>query len=176
MDPFSALSVASAVVQFVDFSSKIIAGSREIHSSVSGQLLEHAELEEITSSLVELNRDLEVSLSGNPPTDKLSPNDRELKSLCEQCQNIAVELLEALAQLKAPGDEELKIAGKNKSKSPGRRSPWKSFKQALLSIWARERIDDMQKRLDRFRGQLVLAILVSLRLVCRISCIGSIQG
>lgn len=155
MDPFSALSVATAVVQFIDFSSELIGGSREIYSSVSGQLQEHAELEQIGSSLANLSNDLKVSLSGNPPTNQLSPNDRELHSLCKQCEEIADELLEVLAQLKTQDNGKLKTRGE--------RSQWKSFLQALRSVWARERIGELQKRLDRFRAQLVLAILVSLR-------------
>jgi len=50
MEPFSALAVATSAVQFVDFTSKIIAESYKLHTSAKGQLEEHGVLEEIAKT------------------------------------------------------------------------------------------------------------------------------
>jgi len=77
----------------------------------------------------------------------LSQDDKKLQILCNSCHGISVQLLEALEKLKVEGGS----------------SKWKSFRQALRTIWTREHIENLEKQLDRFRQQLVISILVSLR-------------
>jgi len=55
LDPLTALSLAGTVVQFVDFTSKILAKGAEIHRSLDGSLRENVEVESIVKDLVQLN-------------------------------------------------------------------------------------------------------------------------
>ena len=145
MDPLSALSVAASAVQFVDFSSRLVAGSLELHNSATGQLVEHTDLEHVTKNLDKLTTDLYHSLS----LDKLTENDQRLHEVCRKCHGTAVELSKALDKLKAQ-----------------RGSKWESVAKALRSIWSREKIETLRGRLDKHRQELILLILVMLRPVC----------
>lgn len=40
---------------------------------------------------------------------------------------------------------------------------WRSFRQALLSVWHEKQIDGLEKRLARLREQLAFRVLTSLR-------------
>jgi hypothetical protein len=77
----------------------------------------------------------------------LSSKERDLQSLWEECQQVADDLLAVLKGLKAQG-----IKGK-----------WNNIPQAIKSMWSQEQIDSLQKRLDGFRQQLIIAILLALR-------------
>lgn len=65
LDPFTALSVASSVIQIVDFSSKLVSKGEEIRRN--GSLVENDELERVTKDLQELNGSLLGWLHPDPP-------------------------------------------------------------------------------------------------------------
>ncbi|KAF2801832.1 uncharacterized protein BDZ99DRAFT_552523 [Mytilinidion resinicola] len=144
MEPLSALSLATSVVQFVDFSSKLISGSIEIYKSTSGQLEQHNDLKAVTKSLSRLTAKLEKSDFAT--IEQSSTNTEEIVNLCKDCRQTAKELTDILLKLK------LQKATKRES-----------VVVALKSIWGREKLEDLQHRLDGYRQQLVLLILVALR-------------
>jgi hypothetical protein len=63
MDHLTALSVAGNIIQFVDFSCKLISSSYKLYESASGVLVENLELEAIAESVLELNIKVKDSLS-----------------------------------------------------------------------------------------------------------------
>lgn len=149
MDPLSALSVASSVVQFVDFANKLVSGSYEIYQSATGEAERSYELRTITNRLVRLNKTLEKSLS-DPPGQQLLPSEKDLLPLCRKCTEVAKKLLDAL----------------NKLTVQSRVRVWSSFCQALRMVWSQGDIDELQKRLDAFKQQVSMHLLVSLRYFC----------
>lgn len=40
---------------------------------------------------------------------------------------------------------------------------WESYRQALKSVWEKENIDETKCRLDDFRSQLIINVVVNLR-------------
>jgi hypothetical protein len=54
LDPFNALSLASAAVQFVDFGTKLVSTGHDIYKSVEGAATENLEIEAATSILQSL--------------------------------------------------------------------------------------------------------------------------
>ncbi|KAF8862788.1 hypothetical protein BDZ45DRAFT_723015 [Acephala macrosclerotiorum] len=147
LDPLTALSVAGTIIQFVDFSSKLLAKSHEIYAS--GASVDNFQLEEIARDLEGLNARLQKPLIaqeslGAPRSD----SDLSLLKLGEQCASVAVELIAAL--------EELKVRGK-------KHMQWKNFRNALKSVWRKEAVDAINMRLQNFREELGLHILVTLR-------------
>ena len=105
MDPVTALSIASGVVQFIEFSVKIIASCREVVRR--GSLTELRITEE---SVIELREGLEAlkrnSAAVSASADLAESNAR-LKRLGESCCSSAETLLRGIGRLR-PG----KIAGK----------------------------------------------------------------
>jgi hypothetical protein len=142
MDPLTALDVVGNVIQVIDFSAKVISRSAEIYDS--GGLVGNSELKRVTVDLLSFSQNLEKSLGTAP---NASPSDAAEQALGKDCQRVASELLFALEKIKS----------KNK---PGK---WDSFRQALLTIWKKDQIEELEKRLDRIRQQLLLRLVSSLR-------------
>lgn len=145
MDPISVLSLAGTIVQFVDFSSKLVSKGYCIYQSVSGALPDNLELEAITTDLSLLNTRLKTpKVSGC-----LTKAEQSLENLSQECANIADELLRRLEKLKVHTDAKYR--------------KWSSFRQALKTVWNKEGVDEMPARLERLRAQLEFHILVSLK-------------
>lgn len=139
METVAVISLVGNVIQFVDFSAKLIAKSTELYRSSEGALAENIDTKAAIDHLVLLNDKLKGSAA--------TTNDNTLKNLCESCQSAADELLTAL----------------NKVKVSGKQDRWKSMRKALRSVWDKEKIRELEGRLARFREQLNLHITVELR-------------
>ena len=56
MDPFTAIGLASAIVQFVDYASKLVKGTIEIYGSATGDTAETGSLKLVTQKLRDLTQ------------------------------------------------------------------------------------------------------------------------
>ncbi|KAF2121014.1 hypothetical protein BDV96DRAFT_566116 [Lophiotrema nucula] len=130
VEPFTALGAAGNIIQFVDFSCKLIRNACSIAKSATGA-------SEATVQLTGIAKDVE-RLSG--AIHDSEPYPEHLKHLAAQCKSIAGELLEALARLRREGSH----------------STWKSFRVALKEIWKQKEIDHFVQRLTMLQNQLVL--------------------
>jgi hypothetical protein len=129
MDPLSALSIAAAVVQFVQFGCSLVSKAHQFHNSASGTLPEHIECETATARIVELTERIKSS------TNKVGfgPQEKAIEAICLTCSDVSSELLARLHKLRLqPGIREWK---------------WKSFRQALKTIWLKEDMNILEKRL-----------------------------
>lgn len=144
MDPLTALGLASNVIQIISFISHLVSKSREIYKSADGELVEQLELQTIAKSLQDLSADLPSQLGRQK---SLSKTEKQLRDLSGCCNEVSIELIGAIQQLKAGGNHK----------------KWSSFRQALNSIWEEDRINALSKRLERYRSQLDTTLLVSLR-------------
>jgi protein-arginine kinase activator protein McsA len=141
MEPLAIIALVGNVVQFVEFSGRLIAKSTELYRSSEGALAENIDAETAASHL--------VLISDNIQTTASSFSDEALKRLCESCKSTADELIAAL----------------NKVKVNGKQNRWKSMRRALRSVWSKEKIHELDGRLSRFKEELNLHILVDLRYV-----------
>jgi len=145
LDPMTALGLAGNIVQFVDFSIKLLGDAHEIHRSAQGSLQENLDIEAVAETMRKLQMKLRIQNDENIPID--SKAEDSLERLCSSCDETAQELLEVL--------EVLKVQGK--------RSPWKSMRQAIKGIKGKKAIVEICSRLRRFQEALELTILVDLR-------------
>lgn len=184
MDALSALSAAGNIIQFIQFGTQILSKGREIYHSTNGLPGEKAELEAVSQGVKSVSQSVKQSainnlkiiinvesinegvdivsaiqeLHGHTQKLRLSRDgrqslcvnnyDRALNSICDGCINIANELSDCLEKLKVNGQKHRR---------------WKSFRQAMKTIWKRDDIENLVRRLLLFRGQLELHILGSLR-------------
>ncbi|KAH8663414.1 hypothetical protein BGZ60DRAFT_67197 [Tricladium varicosporioides] len=159
LDPFTALGVAGNIVQFVDFSTKLISKSHKIYKSAEGALMENQDLEAIALNLNRLSEKLRTDMSRHllPPLragmklPNYTPKNRdkiELGAINAKCTTVATDLLSILRMFK--------VQGKN--------SKWKSFKMALKTVWDDDQIQDALSKLEQCRKQLDTELLISLRL------------
>lgn len=140
LESVAALSLASSIVQFLDFGGKLFSTTKELYTSTTGLLADNVELETIASSLSHLSEDLANTHSKNI---RPSPTDTDLANLAQDCKKIADELLAALDQLRLRGSG----------------TKWQCFRVALKKIWRSAKIEEMVKRLDACRSQLTTCLM-----------------
>jgi len=149
MEALAAVGLASSIVQFVDFATKIISKGYQYQKSVDGVLDDNVELQAIADSLDQLSKGLITSKEKTSPSARRKKNLKEiaLNAVAMECQSIANDLSTAV--------DRLKITGK--------RTKWKSFRQALKSQWKKEEIEATLRRLRLAREDLIVHLLVVMK-------------
>ncbi|KAH0552981.1 hypothetical protein GP486_006821 [Trichoglossum hirsutum] len=139
MEALAVVGLVRNIVQFVDFSAKLISKSTELYESSEGALQENIDTETATNHLILLNSNLKDAAT--------STGDRVLETLCQSCIAAAKELLAALDKIKSKGEN-------------GRRE---SMRKALLSVWNKKDIEKLERRLAKIKEELNLHIVVDIR-------------
>lgn len=145
MDPVSAFSLACGVIQVVDFSLKISSKCRELYKE--GSLSDNDVIEGWAENLEKLCGELNPPVTDGVPLDRLPPNEQELRNLAANCSTTAHVLIHKL--------DELKVSGSRKKRE--------ALKQGFRSIWKKDAIEEIQKRLDSYQKSLDTRILVYVR-------------
>jgi hypothetical protein len=137
MDPLTAISLASSIVQFIDYSTKLIHGAKEIYGSVTGATEENHRLENVTAEMQTL------SLKLLPQQDAQQTEDEQaLSRLAAECKILSDQILALLKSIK-PKDFNSK-----------RQSVW----AALKSKWNEREKQELEERLKNCRSQLELQL------------------
>ena len=137
MDPLSALGVAAAVVQFLDFSSGLISGTYKIYKAEDGDAPTNQTLRKVATDLKDISDQL------NQKGDSQSGPEQ----LCRECLDVADELTSVLDRLM----------------KQEKQSIWSSFRLALRAVWSQDKLESLQKRLDNLRQQMSMHFLLSMR-------------
>ena len=152
LDPITALGVAGNVMQVIDFSYKLVSEGNKIYHSTNGALEENRAAEELASDLARLTSGLSESqrkwIKARGDT-QLDPDETRLRNICDRCTEIAVELNVQLQKLKVQD-------GSNHRRL-------KSYKQAIVSVWRNDSVEQIATRLDKYRQELNTHILFGLR-------------
>ena len=131
LDPVAALGLAGNIVQFVDFSCKILRDTKSLYESSTGVSADNNLLEAISRDLMNLNNALTApSAIGAIP--------ESTRNLASRCKDIAAELLSTL--------ERLKVSGSHRK--------WKSLVQALRSVWNKDQIESLVRRMESLRNEI----------------------
>ncbi|KAL2074233.1 hypothetical protein VTL71DRAFT_8011 [Oculimacula yallundae] len=138
MEALAALGVAAAVVQFVDYSTRLISKGQQLYHSTNGALAENIEIGEASERLKGLTEPLQAV-----------QGDEAVATICKACVVVSDELVAYLSNLKVP------------SGHPRRR--WKSFRQAIKSVSSKDKIKELKQRLDSLRGELDTHVVLGLR-------------
>lgn len=141
MEPLAIVSLVGNILQFVDFSSKLISKSTELYRSSDGALAENIDIETVIKDLLLLNSKLKNTTAAT--------GDDALEKLCTSCGTAADELLVALDKVKVKGKPD----------------KWKSIRKALRTIWSKEEIEGLDRRLGMLKDELNLRVVVGLRCV-----------
>ncbi|CAN9432139.1 unnamed protein product [Alternaria alternata] len=147
LDPLIALGAVANVTQFVELAIKIFAKSHAIYSSANGSLVEYDDLGKVSEDISVLSRKLQESLTTTTASSSLTTDEQALCDLCKGCIDVSQELTKALEKLTGQG-------------KPGRS---RSFRQALKSVWSKDDIDNLERRVKMYREELNIRIVVGLR-------------
>jgi hypothetical protein len=149
LDPLTALSLAGTVVQFVDFSSKILSNTQQFYAR--GSLSANDELELITTNL----NDIFVKLKRPHHTIGAigcnTRSEQQLLSICDASTKIADGILRRLEKLKlkgVPGD------GNN---------GFEIVCKSLKAMWSRKDLVETLSKLEKYQLALNTFILIELR-------------
>ena len=112
MEALAAIGLVGNIVQFVEFSGKLISKSIQLHHSYVSALIENVDTENATKHLMVLNKKLK--------DDNIVVGDGTLYSLSLSCQNAATDLLFTL----------------NKIKMKDRQQKSESIRKGLRSLWS----------------------------------------
>src|ERR1700760_3221938 len=146
MDPITALSAASCIVQFVDFATKVVCKGHQIYHSGNGILREYEDLNTVTSDLLVMKASFE-QLNQEVQHPGQTDADVATQELFPAMMKLAEQLLKRLTMAQAQG----------------RFRRWKSLRQAVKAVSSKQGVDDMAAKLSMFREQLSLRILFTLR-------------
>ncbi|THV43694.1 hypothetical protein BGAL_1083g00010 [Botrytis galanthina] len=164
MDPLTVLSIAGNVIQFVDFSWKLISGAQEIYKG--GRLDVHTETKKVVEDLSKFSSEMSISIRSDGKFKVLTPNEVELEELCSDCSNLAEELVKRLEtfQLSEASDGTMK-----KRKTDGlnifreAKVVWLSASQVIKSMLSSKELKEMERKLQSFRDTIQARMLSSLR-------------
>ncbi|KAH8744856.1 hypothetical protein BGZ57DRAFT_778706, partial [Hyaloscypha finlandica] len=154
LDPMSALSVAAAVVQFIDYGTKVVSKGKELYKSPDGALYENVELEAASCRLQSLSRKMLASLHPEQ-LGALSEAETALENICHGCNEVSKLLVSRLEDIQLPKDlaDPDDSDGNNAFREKAQRK-WHSFRQALKTVWSKKEIDEIADRLARLRTEL----------------------
>ncbi|KAE9367360.1 hypothetical protein N431DRAFT_415963 [Stipitochalara longipes BDJ] len=144
MDPLTALGLASNIVQFVDFTGKLLSSTRKLYVSSSGAKGEHLEIESLARDIRELAKQAGPNKIPREAHMRKGSEAVELFDLSGQCVEVSDDLLSVLESLKVKGDHR----------------GWDSFYQALRCEWKQSEIEGLQQRLSRISNQLNARVLL----------------
>jgi hypothetical protein len=113
LDPLTALGLAGNIVQFVDFTIRLLEDAQKIQKSAHGTLQENLDVETVAKTIRTLQKKLRLQGGHSMIDDGKAENS--LEQLCSGCDETAEELLEVLGKLKIQGNK----------------SPWKSMRHAI---------------------------------------------
>lgn len=137
MDPLTAIGLASNVLAFVDFASKLIAGSYEVYSSSTGSVKETADLTQVVEDVRAMTRRL-----GDQTMPARTDDEAAVLDLVRKCGALSDELIETLTKLQAKGQK----------------SKWKSLRVTWRTMREKGNLEAMQGRLNLYQTQILQRI------------------
>ena len=147
LDPLTAIGLASSIVQFVDFSGKVLSKARELSQSRRGSTTDAYAA--VPRDLLQLSEKLRDGLRTARQDESPSESDKALEALCDRCIGVSEKMLARLENLRVGQDD----------------SKWKVVLQAARTVWSKKELDELSDQLDVFRSQLQLRVFVSFRYV-----------
>lgn len=182
-DPLTALSLASNVVQFINFANALIDTPDESYRK--DPLITYSVLDTVTKSLVRLNDGIKFTVTRYREKEEVEsrhqrvkqrlkhskPADKPVETPEDQRERLhqenLIEIEEHLSNLSSDCNirvqELLGALSDLKSKSKDTGTTWPTFRHALLTIWSDEDVNAHTKNLKQSRDMLGQIMLGSLR-------------
>jgi hypothetical protein len=162
MEPTSAIGVAAAAIQFLDFGSRLLSSSCDIYRSPSGQTAKQVALSAIVGDLSSLLNQVEQTISaGLRSGAHPSPAQDRLLGLCGECKNLIAPLNQSLSRLQRDRASDLCFGGQDAEEKCGR-GVLMSLRLALKAVWNESEIVETFDKLDAMKRRITAAALFAL--------------
>jgi hypothetical protein len=137
MEALTAIALAGNILQFAGIAKDMVSSSRQL--SDLGATKDRIELGSIAEELQSLVA--RVMPAEPPESIQLSKEEKSIRALSVQCNEVAQELLEVLETLKVESTD-------------GKFNHFESFYKALLAEWKKPKVDDLIKRLNMIESSI----------------------
>ena len=137
LDPLTALGLAGNLIQVIQFSYDIVSEGNKLYHDASGVLTQNKSVEEVSNDLADLSESLKTKQEEWRKAHgrtSLDPDELRLRNLCDRCVEVAYELQIQLNKLKA---------------KEGRAKRLRSYKQAVIAVWRKDEVEELERRLER---------------------------
>ena len=136
LDPLTAVSLASSIVQFTDFGIKVVTSGINLYYSVDGFDAETSDLDFRTTNLRRLTDRIVVPTGQDDDDTSVPEDEKELVELANRCRTIATELLTVLDGLRV-------------RKPAGTSRKWESFRKAIAAQtpWNKDKVASLERNL-----------------------------
>ncbi|KAL2850309.1 hypothetical protein BJY01DRAFT_245481 [Aspergillus pseudoustus] len=144
MEALAAFSLAGTIIQVVDFSSKVLTTTHELYKA-TGNVTIFQQCELVTTDLYKISKHLQ-----NCKAQSISNSyvyDVSLQALLTECSDLASKLLARF--------EKLRVRGK--------KTKYKTFSQALKSVFSESDIQSIMRQLAEMRAAIQTHLIVDLR-------------
>lgn len=141
LESLAAVGLAGNIVQFITFACDLFSTTASIYRSHGNSALGFQDIENVTRNLQERCKNISSPPMPEDPQYALQCH-QSLLDLAGNCEMAANDLLSAVQRLKAKRSN----------------SKWSSFKAALATIWKESKINEMERRLDSYRQQLIFEL------------------
>ena len=151
MECLTAVGLAANIIQFVEFSSRLLSEANEVYHSATGLSQEHVELQEVAEDLKKMVDLLVAPHEGDISqrgSSHFHPARMEINKIALAAKAVAEDLIAVTQRLKV---------------ADGSKKVWRSFRQALSTLWNKDKIEGLQRRLKALRNQLSVHILAYVR-------------
>ncbi|KAK7192065.1 small s protein [Paraphaeosphaeria sporulosa] len=145
MDPATAFALAASILQVVDFSKNVLSTGYQLYQN--GSTLSNSDFMFVADDLSTLNDKIktfarpDLSVSG-----PLAAENQALGNLASELQKIVDELIIILLRIRNKGE----------------RTVFRSFRQAIVTIWNKSKIEETVKRMDSIREEVQFHLIVSM--------------
>lgn len=150
-DPLTALGLAGNLIQVIQFSYDLVSESNRIYEDAGGSLVRNKATEEVAGDLESLTNGLKARQDewrNRHGATALDPDEARLRNLCERCIEVSLELQAQLTKLKV---------------KEGQAKRLRSYKQALISVWRKDAIEEISQRLEQYQRELDTRVLLGIR-------------
>jgi hypothetical protein len=145
MEPLSALTVACAVIQFVEFGSKLVGTGLEVYKSTNGAPEEVVEIEALAAHAEQLSKKLAFSMQ-TPVLDTGAQGEAKLRELASRSEKLANEIVTILSRIRGQPNK-----------------TWPAVRTAVQLKWNEGKIKNLQARLDAVKSEILLQLLCMMR-------------
>ena len=153
LEVLAAVSLANAVVQFVEFTTKVVSKGHEYQKSADGAIKQHLELSEYTENFSRLNQHLTNATKLWPSQARFTENETALLAVTKKCQATCCEIIATIDYIQKP--------------TRGKR--FASLRLALKTVWNEEKIESCLQSLRLAREELIVNLLVVIKSVNKAS-------
>ena len=141
MDLVTAIGFASSILTFIEFSWGLVTGTYKVYKSAAGTAIENAHINTVIDDLQKITEDL------SPEVDLKTRHGKALCQLAEKCNELSKDLLKILEKLQATD----------------RNPKGQSMKRKLMSMRKENEISCIEKRLHKYRSQIIMRLNFMLR-------------